>query len=453
MRTSLLDSGFNNGFKKNPCKSAKSVSSVFLLLPYFHFTTFMPSNKKEELHLLIIVNSLYAWSQNFITRELTELYRQKTRMHIATRKVVERDDLSNDEKQLSKNVILMPENPFGPSSLIKHFKTAKKRPAQYRKAWQALPSLQHRFLSNKYFRSIICLFRAAAIAEEVLAKKINLIHAHFLTAPGDTAVYLSKMTGIPFGGTGHAMDIYVDNSGLLGKIAHASYLTTCTGANEKHLRTLPIKNLEKVHKLYHGIQILESEPKMEKHQPFAFLAVGRMVEKKGFTYLISACQKLKEKGLSFICNFVGSGPIEDDLKKQVDASGLSDEVFFRGFVPPNEMTDWYGKSDVLVMPSIIDPKGDRDGLPNVCLEAMNHGLPIIGSQVSGIPEGVTDGKNGWLVPPADIEKLATAMEDAIVSDKIFAMKKAARKMVIDNFGLKNNIKALKQLMEHHQRKS
>ncbi len=403
-------------------------------------------NNPQPLTLLVLVNSLYEWSQNFITRELTELHGQGTEMYIGTRKVVERDDLSDREKALGPRVISMPENPFLPASLIKHIRVALKRPGQYRRAWKALPTLKHDNFS-RYFRSIICLFRATAIAEEVLAKKVNLIHAHFLTAPGDTAVYLSKLTGIPFGGTGHAMDIYVDNSGLLGKISHAAYLTTCTAANERHLHTLPLDDHGKIHRLYHGIEILREEPKMEKHQPFTFLAVGRMVEKKGFKYLIEACGLLKEKGLSFQCHFIGSGPIEDSLKSQTAELGLNGQIAFKGFVPPNEMTDWYRKSDVLVMPSIIDPSGDRDGLPNVCLEAMNHGLPIIGSNVSGIPEGVEDGKNGWLVPPADTGQLAAAMRGAMSSDRFFDMKKAARQMAIDNFSLENNIRALKDLME------
>ncbi len=397
------------------------------------------------LHILIIVNSLYAWSQNFITRELTELNEQGTHMHIAARKITQRNDLTEKEKKLLPKTILLPENPFLPLFWVKHFKTMLHFPKGYRKAWGTLFSLKHKSIS-KFFRSLICLFRASAIADWVVFNRITLIHAHFLTAPGDTAVHLSCITGIPYGGTGHAMDIYTDNSGLLGKIAAAAYITTCTAANERHLKALPGVDPSKIFKLYHGIETRPEEPSQDNHRPFTFIAVGRMVEKKGFKHLLEACGILKQQNLDFQLVFIGEGPLEEALKAQVQSLGLSGIVHFKGMVPPNEMTFEYQQADVLVMPSIIDPSGDRDGLPNVCLEAMNHGLPIVGSEVSGIPEGVVHGENGWLVPPGDAVHLAESMKEALLSPRLFEMKKAARRMAIGNFSLENNIRALRGLM-------
>jgi glycosyltransferase involved in cell wall biosynthesis len=403
-------------------------------------------NKNADLHVLIIVNRLHEWSQNFITRELTALNQQGLKMHIATRIIVRRDDLTEQEKMLLPFAFLLPENPFLPGFLIRHVKTKLHFFKGYLRAWQALFLLKHK--PSKFFRSVVCLFRAASVAEWVVSQKINLIHAHFLTAPGDTALYLSRITGIPYGGTAHAMDIYTDNSGLTGKIAHAAYLTTCTAANEIHLKSLPGVNPDKIHKLYHGIEIGQEEPRPENHQPFTFIAVGRMVEKKGFKFLIEACSLLQKQGLRFQLNFIGNGPLEKELKAQMHFHHLSDCVYFKGIIPPNNMGEQYQQADVLVMPSVVEPSGDRDGLPNVCLEAMNYGLPIIGSHVSGIPEGVVHGKNGWLVPPGDVEKLAEAMAEAIQTNSLFDMKKAVRRMVIENFSLENNIRALRQLMEN-----
>ena len=402
-------------------------------------------SKDNHLHVLIIVNRLHEWSQNFITRELTELNEQGVKMHIATRKIVQRDDLTEREKKLLPLAILLPENPFSPKFLFQHLKTKLRYFTGYLKAWRALFSLKHK--PSKFFRSVVCLFRAAAVAEWVVSQKINLIHAHFLTAPGDTALYLSKITGIPFGGTAHAMDIYTDNSGLVGKIANAAYLSTCTAANEQHLKALPGVDPQKIRKLYHGIEIQPEEPSAENHKPFTFIAVGRMVGKKGFKFLIEACGFLKKQGLNFQLNFIGNGPLEEELKAQAQSLGLADRLHFKGMVPPNSMGEQYHQADVLVMPSIVDPSGDRDGLPNVCLEAMNHGLPIIGSNVSGIPEGVVPGKNGWLVPPGASTKLAEAMAEAIQTKNLFQMKNAARQMAIGHFSLENNIRALRQLME------
>jgi glycosyltransferase involved in cell wall biosynthesis len=412
----------------------------------------MQPGNSEPFTVLILVNRLFEWSQNFITRELTELNEQGTPMYIGARKVQPRDDLSEKEKKLLGKVILLPENPFTPACLVRHLQTKLRNPRAYFRAWRTLFSLgHHRF--GKFLRSLVCLFRAAAVAQEVVSKNVTLIHAHFLTAPGETAVYLSKMTGIPYGGTGHAMDLYVDDSGLKGKIAHATYITTCTAANEHFLKTSGIADQAKIHKLYHGIELLPDLPPSTARNPFTFLAVGRLVPKKGYNFLLEACHRLRQEKLGFHCRIIGTGPLETDLKKQAEVLGLGCCVSFEGFVAPNRMGEIYRESHLLVVPSVIDADGDRDGLPNVCLEAMNNGLPIIGSNVAGIPEGVIDGENGWLVPPANVEKLAAAMRQAITHPNPEPMRRAARRMVVENFSLQKNIRDLREIMQTAGRKS
>jgi glycosyltransferase involved in cell wall biosynthesis len=300
---------------------------------------------------------------------------------------------------------------------------------------------------SKFFRSLVCLFRAATIAEVLVKQRINLIHAHFMTAPGDTALYLSKLTAIPFGGTAHAMDIYTDNSGLKGKIIQSSYLTTCTKANEDYLGELMGPLFSRIHKIYHGINLPDGIKTKADGQPFKFLAVGRLVPKKGFSYLIEACKILQGQKLIFRCTIIGTGPLLDSLKEKVNEAELDDVIEFKGYIAPNEMAEEYRQSDILVVPSTIDPFGDRDGLPNVCLEAMSIGVPVIGSNISGIPEGVIPGKTGWLVPPADTRALANAMKEAMQENRIDSYSKNARNFVKNNFNLETNIIALRQIME------
>jgi glycosyltransferase involved in cell wall biosynthesis len=407
----------------------------------------MQQNYDGNLRVLIIVNRLFEWSQNFITRELTELNEQGVELHIATRRIIQREDLDDREQRLLPLAIKMPENPFTPSWLFEHIKTTLRDPINYSRAWLALFGLRHR--PGKFFRGVVCLFRAASIADRLVSRKINLIHAHFMTAPGDTAVFLSTLTGIPFGGTAHAMDIYTDNSGLEGKIQRASYLTTCTGANEVYLKQKFKKYTSRIHKVYHGIRLPDTIKIPRENRPFTFLAVGRLVPKKGFSFLLEACKILKENNLNFQCLIVGKGPLEADLKEQVSFSGLDDVVKFTDFVAPNDMPAQYHRADVLVMPSMVDPKGDRDGLPNVCLEAMSHGIPVIGTRVSGIPEGVNPGQTGWLVTPENSRELAEAMIEALQSNGLIVMRKTARVFVENNFNLSTNIKTLRQIMERH----
>lgn len=178
---------------------------------------------ENNLKVTILVNRLFEWWQNFITRELVELNSQGVVVHIGAREIVERDDLTEEEANLQCNLILLPENPFSPRYLWRHFKLKIKYPVKVFRAWMRFFSFGHK-RPLKIGRSLVAFFELHSIAEIIIAKKISLIHAHCLTAPAETALYLSTLTEIPFGCTAHAMDIYKDNSGIQKKICWPNIL-------------------------------------------------------------------------------------------------------------------------------------------------------------------------------------------------------------------------------------
>lgn len=397
------------------------------------------------MHIIVIVNRLFEWSQNFVTRELTELNELGVPMTIAARDMADRSDLAPNEQKLRGKYHPLPDVPFYPKSLWRHLRVALGRPGRYLLAWKTLFSLRHK--PSKFFRGVICLFRATTLVQLAEAKKATLIHAHFLTAAGETALYLSKLTGIPFGATAYAMDIFVDNSGLVGKLRHASYVNGTTKYNEAFMAGLVPDNPGKIITLYYGIHTTPALPEPLPHDRFTFIAVGRLVEKKGFKYLMEACAVLLEEGLDFHCEIIGKGPLEADLKAQILALRLEKNVTLTGFVAPNDMKAKYLGGDVLVAPCVVAANGDVDGLPNVCLEAMDCGLPVISTTISGIPEGVEPGKNGWLVPPNDSELLADAMRQALMSTDLPAMRQASHRMISAKFDVKKNVLHIKRLWE------
>lgn len=416
---------------------------------------------EPPLRVLVIVNRLYEWSQGFITRELVELTRQGVTLHVAARRIVSRDDLDGETAAIASRVLPLPENPFTPRCLLAHARFAVAHPRRYARALRGLARLGHT-RPGPALRSVVCLFRAAAIAEATSGRGIELIHAHFLTAPGETAYHLSTLTGIPFGATGHAMDLYVDASGLRGKLAAAAYLVTCTEANASFLTSGARIEPGKLYVAHHGVDLPDRagadslrgapggrEP-AEPGRPVSFLAAGRFVPKKGFDLLIDACGLLASQGLDFECRIVGKGELDEPLRARAEALGLGDRVRFAGYVPPNRMPGVYRDADVLVVPSIIAADGDRDGLPNVCLEAMVHGLAIIGSSVGGIPEGVIDGRNGILVPPGDAGALAAAMSRLLDRERLGALQEASRGVVAERFDNRTNVARLIDIMKRHR---
>jgi glycosyltransferase involved in cell wall biosynthesis len=378
-----------------------------------------------DLKVLVIVNRLFEWSQNFISRELCELRRQNVGIVVAARRTVVRADLTEEERQLAKQYIAIPENPVMPRCLWRHVLYAVRNYAPYWRACKHLLFSGHTH-PMKMLRSGICLFRATTIARQVQGSAIDLIHAHFMTAPTETALYLSALTGIPFGCTSHAMDIYHDNSGQQKKIDHAAYLITETKANVKYFLDTWQIGENRLFQVYNSLPQKHLEGRKNRHEPLIFLAVGRLVAKKGLHYLIAACSKLRQDGLEFVCNIVGTGPLADALEAQVMAGGLQDIISFQGYVPPNRMDACYHEADILVVPSIIADNGDRDGLPTVCMEALYHGLPLICSDVSGLPECIIEGQNGFVVPAKNVEALAGAMARCLSADYPGMSRKAVQ---------------------------
>ncbi|MFQ5601949.1 MAG: glycosyltransferase family 4 protein [bacterium] len=409
----------------------------------------MKKSAPDNLRVFVIVNRLFEWSQNFITREMVELKSQGVELLVGARTVIEREDLTDDEKSLKTRFIQIPENPFTPGCLFRHAIFKVKNPVVYIQAWQQFITFGHR--RPKLGRSLVCLFRAAAIAEKIKIQQVDLIHAHFLTAPTETALYLSILTKIPFGCTAHAMDIYKDNSGMLTKIQKANYVVTCTNFNAEFLQNVDKGVNSKLFAIHHGLALSkEHEQKAKPINSFTFLAVGRFVPKKGYEYLLEACQSLKEAGYRFKCKIVGEGPLEESFREQIRARCLHDTVDLPGYVPPHTMSQIYDSCHALVMPSIIDEHGDRDGLPNVCLEALAHGLPIIGTNISGIPEAITNGVNGMLIPAGDSQALSKAMMAFLEAKDLSAMRTAARNTACEKFDVKKNVSALYQIMKKYR---
>jgi glycosyltransferase involved in cell wall biosynthesis len=281
---------------------------------------------------------------------------------------------------------------------------------QYRTGWLELP----REVFVKEF------LQAGFIANTALESgNIQHFHAHFCHGSTTIAMFASRMSGIPFSFTAHAKDIYLKelNPGkLLQKKMHrAEFLVTCTGANEEHLQRLAPKDT-KIHRIYHGLDTqlfsvaVPTTATTGKGEMPVVLSVGRLVEKKGFNYLIKACAILKERGRQFRCQIVGGGDgYTDTLVGLIKELKLEDTISLTGAVTQEELRDIYQKATLFALPCLVVDNGDRDGIPNVLVEAMAMKVPVISTDISGIPELIDNNVNGLLVP----EKNALAMADAI----------------------------------------
>jgi glycosyltransferase involved in cell wall biosynthesis len=201
---------------------------------------------------------------------------------------------------------------------------------------------------------------------------------------------------------------------MMEKMRRARAVVTCTMANVDLLCEQFPARAAKIHQIYHGISSdwLTPERVVNPRAPgdrLRLLAVGRFVEKKGFSVLLDACAQLRAQEFPLELTLVGDGPLRGQFLAQCARLHLGELVQFAGWLDETTLREAYAWADLFCCPSVIDAQGDRDGLPNVVLEAMAAGLPVIGSAISGIPESIADGVTGLLVPPGDPAALAMAI--------------------------------------------
>ncbi|MCP5144502.1 MAG: glycosyltransferase [Gammaproteobacteria bacterium] len=297
---------------------------------------------------------------------------------------------------------------------------------------------------------------ATHIAREIIQRGgVEHLHAHFCHDATMVAWMVSRLTGIPFSFTAHAKDIYQEGMNpkdlLQRKLSAASFAVTCTQTNVTFLKdrcTQP----DKVHGIYHGLNTGMFKPRdvCAAIRPVARLvAVGRMVEKKGFIYLIEACGLLRDRGIPFALDIIGEqGDQTTLLEFAIRKHALTDHIRLLSPMPQANLVGIYRESDVFVLPCVVVADGDRDGIPNVMAEAMACGLPVVVTDVSGIPEIVNNGRNGVIVPPRDSAALADAIADLIAHpEKGVSLGSAARASIETVFDASRTHESLKSLFD------
>lgn len=263
--------------------------------------------------------------------------------------------------------------------------------------------------------------KAERVAELARARGLHHLHAHFASDATTVALLAARSAGLPFSLTAHARDIYhdyvdpeTDTAKRRTKLIAAAFTVTVSDFNLRHLTALCPEAETRIHRIYNGIDLSSFRPAgPARRKPGRILAVGRLVEKKGFRDLIDACASLAERGTDFDCRIIGDGPLHGALTEQITKLGLDERVQLLGPMPQETLTHILEEASLVTLPCIVTPDGDRDGLPTVLLEAMAKGLPVVTTTVTGGPEIVAEGKTGHLVSPGDPAALAEALQSLI----------------------------------------
>jgi glycosyltransferase involved in cell wall biosynthesis len=308
-----------------------------------------------------------------------------------------------------------------------------------RRAWQRrkAATLRH-FLQAGH----LCATRLAGSA-------VRHLHAHFCHTPTSVALFAAELLGLPFSFTAHAKDIYTSEpEQLRRKIRQARFVVTCTRYNADYLNTLGDAGTP-IHTIYHGIDLdfFTYTPPEPPTPPFRMLSVGRLVAKKGYDDLLRALKILQERGLDFVFTHIGSGDLDEVLRRQVRQLGLQSRVELLGTLPREEVVHHYRRAHCFVLASKVADNGDRDGIPNVLVEAMAVGVPVISTRVSAIPELVADGVSGTLVEPGHPAALAEALQEVLIRrERLTEQASSARRRVEQDFDNRRCVIRLYELL-------
>ncbi|MEM7239495.1 MAG: glycosyltransferase family 4 protein, partial [Pseudomonadota bacterium] len=271
----------------------------------------------------------------------------------------------------------------------------------------------------------------------------ELLYVHFLHTPASVARYSAQMRGLPWGFSAHAKDIWtIPDWEKSEKIADANFGVTCTQSGATHLRQYGEDAIDLV---YHGLDLARFPPPPERrkaNQRFEMLSVGRLVEKKGYDDLLEALNLLP-KAFDWHFTQIGGGRLSREMHTHARRLGLEKRITWLGKKDQTAVIAAMRDADLFILPSKIADDGDRDGLPNVLMEAASQKLPILSTAVSAIPEFITHGTHGYLTAPADPPALADAIAILAADPEIRErIADAAFERVRASFGMKTGIDKL-----------
>ncbi|MDF1593835.1 MAG: glycosyltransferase family 4 protein [Desulfobacterales bacterium] len=326
---------------------------------------------------------------------------------------------------------------YFPKLLYHNLLLAFKRPDRFKRA---LNTAIRRLLRNRKIATIKHLFQAVYLVHRLLPDSgVTHLHAHFAHSPTSVAMFAGLLADLPFSFTAHAKDIYTsDSEQLREKVALAKFVVTCTEYNKRFLLETAHGGDTPVHRIYHGIDLElfsnDAEPRKKTGPPHNIVTVARITPKKGLATVYKALQLLCDQGASLRHTLIGDGEDRKEILKLITELGLNGVAKCLGTQPHEVVLAHYRRADLFVLGCEIAKNGDRDGIPNVLLECMAMGVPVVATRVSAIPELIEDGKTGLLVPPGQPDKMARAIDRLLTDDDLRnRIIPAARKRVVEQF--------------------
>ncbi|WP_028314092.1 glycosyltransferase family 4 protein [Desulfatibacillum aliphaticivorans] len=398
----------------------------------------------------IILKGYPRISETFISNEILLLEKMGFKIHLISMRHPRESFCHDSVKQIKAPVDYLPQTLWKPmGTFLRHnIPLLIKKPDVYLKA---LGLAFKRFLRTRKSATFKHLLQAGYVVHKILPQSgVAHLHSHFAHSPTSVAMFTSMLSGLPFSFTAHAKDIYTsDERQLAEKIKLAQYVVTCTEYNRQHLKKIALDGSTPIYRIYHGIDVelfAGSENGAMPKPPYKLFTVARMTAKKGLPTIYKALKILEERGVEFEHTLIGDGDDKEDILALIKELGLESKTKILGTQPHGVVLDQFRKSDLFVLGCEVAKNGDRDGIPNVFLESMAMGVPVVGTNVSAIPEVLRHEKTGLVVNPKSPEAMADAIMELLTQEKLRKeVAESARALVNSEFANKKLIGDLAEL--------
>ncbi|TAD89934.1 MAG: colanic acid biosynthesis glycosyltransferase WcaL [Alphaproteobacteria bacterium] len=397
--------------------------------------------------LVVVLKGYPRLSETFIAQELLGLQQRGFNLTLLSLRRPTDASLHPIHREITAPVHYLPEYLHeAPVRVLRALAAARHLPGWSR----ALAAFRADVVRDRT-RNRVRRFGQAAVAAALVPPTATALYAHFLHTPASVARYAALMLGLPWAASAHAKDIWTTPEwDLAEKLAEVQWCATCTQVGADHLRSLA-RNPSRVMLAYHGLDLgrfADPGPRPQQRDgslledPVRLLSVGRLVEKKGFDDVVAALAALPPQ-LAWRWDHIGGGPLKRTLAAAVAEAGLSHRVTWHGAQPQQTVLAAYREADLFLLPARIARDGDRDGLPNVLMEAASQRLACVASTVSAIPEFIVAEESGLLVAPGDREALTTTLIRAITTPALRQqLANAGRQRLVAGFSMDAGIDAI-----------
>jgi colanic acid/amylovoran biosynthesis glycosyltransferase len=381
-----------------------------------------------------------SFGQTFCYREVAELERQGATVHVFSIRRPADEPPQDWDQHLVDRVHYLPEE----KPLVAKVDRILKSNAVSKESRAAVESWGRQ---SDFLR----LYQAIYIGLRLQERGLRHVHAHFAGMAARTAYWISQFFGLPFSFTAHANDIFAPRDFVVSLpklMESASAIVTVSDYAVGMLRERYPASAAKIHRVYNGVALSRFPQTDFAASPPVIVSVGRLIEKKGFGDLISACALLRSRGHRFECRIIGEGPLEESLRAQIAAAGLGNCVMLTGPLPQIEVVSQLSHATLFALPCTRESDGGMDNLPTVIMEAMAAGLPVISTPLAGVPEMVEPGVTGELVPERDPAALCAAIERLLADpERARTLGARGREMAREKFSIEGSTRQLQKIFD------